>query len=37
VFMHLHQSGQWRPLAHGTLELVHIRTEDVRNIALLAV
>ena len=37
VFMHLHQSGQWRPLAHGTLELVHIRTDDVRNIALLAV
>jgi hypothetical protein len=35
--MHLHQSGQWQPLAHGTLKLVHIRTDDVRNIALLAV
>jgi hypothetical protein len=35
VFMHLHQAGQWKPLAIGTLKLVHIRTEDVRNIALL--
>ena len=35
VFMHLHQVGQWRPLAVGSLSLVHIRTEDVRNIALL--
>ena len=35
VFMHLHQVGQWRPLAVGTLNLVHIRTEDVKNIALL--
>ena len=34
VCMHLHQVGQWKPLAHGTLNLVHIRTEDVRNIAL---
>ena len=34
VFMHLYQVGQWKPLAHGTLSLVHIRTEDVRNIAL---
>lgn len=34
VLIHLHQSGLWRPLAHGTLELVHIRTNDVRNIAL---
>ena len=35
VFMNLHQTGQWRPLAVGSLKLVHIRTEDVRNIALL--
>ena len=35
VFMNLHQAGQWRPLAIGSLKLVHIRTEDVRNIALL--
>lgn len=34
VFMHLHQAGEWRALALGTLELVHIRTDDVRNIAL---
>ena len=34
VFMYLHQVGQWKPLAHGTLNLVHIRIEDVRNIAL---
>ena len=37
VFVNFHQIGQWQPLAHGTLTLVHIRTEDVRNIALLAV
>jgi hypothetical protein len=35
--MNFHQVGQWQPLAIGTLALVHIRTEDVRNIALLAV
>ncbi|CAA6823650.1 MAG: Unknown protein [uncultured Thiotrichaceae bacterium] len=35
VFVHLHQVGQWKPLATGTLSLVHIRTEDVKNIALL--
>ena len=35
VFVHLHQSGQWKPLASGSLQLVHIRTEDVKNIALL--
>ena len=35
VFVHLHQSGQWKPLASGSLKLVHIRTEDVKNIALL--
>lgn len=35
VFVHLHQVGQWRPLAVGSLSLVHIRTEDVRNISLL--
>lgn len=37
VFVNFHQIGQWQPLAHGTLELVHIRAEDVRNITLLAV
>ena len=35
VFVHLHQSGQWKPLAIGSLKLVHIRTKDVKNIALL--
>lgn len=35
VFVHLHQAGQWQPLAVGSLNLVNIRTEDVRNIALL--
>ena len=35
VFVHLHQVGQWKPLAIGTLKLVHIRVEDVKNIALL--
>ena len=35
VFMHLYQVGQWKPLATGTLKLVHIRVEDVKNIALL--
>ena len=35
VFVHWHQVGQWKPLAVGSLKLVHIRTEDVRNIALL--
>lgn len=35
VFMELHQGGQWQAQAIGTLELVHIRTEDVNNINLL--
>lgn len=35
VFMDLHLGGQWQALAIGTLELVHIRTEDVSNINLL--
>ena len=35
VFVHLHQAGRWQPLAVGSLSLVNIRTEDVRNIALL--
>ena len=34
MFVHWHQIGQWKPLAHGTLSLVHIRLNDVRNIGL---
>lgn len=37
VFMHLHQVGQWQPLAIGSLQLVHIRVEDVKNIQLVPI
>ena len=35
MFLHWYQIGQWRPLAYGSLSLVHIRVDDVRNIELL--
>ncbi len=35
VFLHLHQAKQWQALAHGSLNLVHLRVEDVRNITLM--
>lgn len=31
---HLHQQGQWKRLATGTLSLVNIRVSDVRRIEL---
>lgn len=31
-FEYIHSSGYWKPLAKGTLNLVNIRTEDVKNI-----
>ena len=34
VFVHLHYSGQWQPLAMGSLSLVHIRVSDVKQIVL---
>ena len=35
MFLHWYQVGQWRPLAYGSLSLVHIRVADVRNVELL--
>lgn len=35
VCMHLHQTKQWQAFAHGTLTLVHLRVEDVKNISLM--
>jgi len=32
VFLHIHNIGYWEPLTHGTLSLVNIRVQDVRNI-----
>lgn len=34
VFMHIHNTKYWEPLANGTLTLVNIRVRDVRNIEL---
>lgn len=31
-FEYIYNSGYWKPLAKGTLSLVNIRTEDVKNI-----
>ena len=35
MFLHWYQVGLWRPLAYGSLSLVHIRVDDVRNVELL--
>jgi hypothetical protein len=32
VMQHIFNSGFWKPIAHGTLKLKHIRTDDVKNI-----
>ena len=32
--MHLHQTGHWENLSHGTLSLVNIRVSDVKRIIL---
>lgn len=32
--MSIHQAKRWEPLARGSLELVHIRTADLKNIRL---
>ena len=32
ALMHIHGTGYWKPLAHGTLRLQNIRTEDVKNL-----
>ena len=34
VFVHIHNTKYWEPLATGTLSLVNIRVRDVRNIEL---
>jgi hypothetical protein len=34
VFMHLHNSGVFKPNAYGTTKRVHIRVEDIKNIPL---
>ena len=34
MFLHWYQLGQWRSMAYGSLSLVHLRVEDVRNIEL---
>ena len=34
VFMHIHNTKYWEPLATGTLSLVNIRVRDVRKIEL---
>lgn len=34
VFTHWHQIGHWQPLARGSLDLVHIQVDDVRNVEL---
>lgn len=34
ALLHMHQSGQWKPIATGTLSLVNIRVSDVRQIEL---
>ena len=34
VFMHIHNTKYWEPLANGTLSLVNIRVRDVRKIEL---
>ncbi len=34
MFLHWYQIGQWQPLAYGSLSLVHIRVDDVRDIEL---
>tara|TARA_R110001599_G_scaffold100770_1_gene258085 strand:+ start:308 stop:589 length:282 start_codon:yes stop_codon:yes gene_type:complete len=31
---HVHTTGYWKPLANGTLKLVHITTTDVKNITI---
>ncbi len=34
VFLHFHSSKMWEPLTHGTLNLVNIQLQDVKNIKL---
>ncbi|WP_150573850.1 hypothetical protein [Pseudomonas fluorescens] len=34
VLMHIHQSGEWKRVATGTLNLVNIRVSDVQRIEL---
>ncbi|WP_434598560.1 hypothetical protein M1D58_27315 (plasmid) [Pseudomonas sp. R4-76] len=34
ALMHIHQGGNWKRLATGTLSLVNIRVSDVRRIEL---
>lgn len=34
ALLHMHQSGQWKAIATGTLSLVNIRVSDVRQIEL---
>jgi len=34
VMMHIHQSGHWKRLARGTLNLVNIRVSDILTIEL---
>jgi len=36
-FLNLYNTGQWQPLANGTLALVHIKVSDVKNIDLVTV
>lgn len=31
-FMYLQQTGYWKSLSHGTLKLVNIRMNDIKNI-----
>ncbi len=35
MFIHWHETGRWKPLAYGSLDLVQIRVDDIRNIELL--
>jgi hypothetical protein len=32
AMLHIHQSGQWRHIATGSLKLVNIRVSDIQNI-----
>lgn len=34
VLLHIHSTGQWEPLATGSLSLVNIRVSDVKKITL---
>jgi len=34
MFLHWYQMGQWKTLAYGSLSLVHLRVDDVKNIEL---